>query len=45
MGLWGLEFAEAKVTFDHFTNFFENVSVGYESDRDFEQMMTICWGL
>jgi hypothetical protein len=45
MGLWGLGLAEAKVTFDHFTNFFENVSVGYETDSDFEQMMVKCWGL
>jgi len=45
MGLWGLDFADAKVTFDHFASFFNNVSVAYASDEEFVKMMTECWSL
>lgn len=45
MGLWGLDFADAKVSFDHFASFFNNVSVAYASDDEFCKMMTESWGL
>ena len=45
MGLWGLDFADAKVSFDHFASFFNNVSVAFASDEEFCKMMTECWGL
>ena len=45
MGLWGLDFQDARVSFDTFMLFWENISPAFESDDDFVQMMTKCFGL
>jgi hypothetical protein len=45
MGLWGLNYADAKVSFEHFASFFNNVSVAYGSDQEFCKMMVELWGL
>lgn len=44
MGLWGLNYADAKVSFEHFASFFNNVSVAYGSDQEFCKMMVELWG-
>jgi hypothetical protein len=45
MGLWGHNVADAKVSFEDFVAYYENVSVAYATDAEFSEMITACWGL
>jgi len=45
MGLWDLGFADASVSYEHFTSFMRNLSVAYSCDEEFERMMHACWDI
>jgi hypothetical protein len=45
MGLWGHNVADARVSFEDFVAYYENVSVAYATDAEFSEMITACWGL
>jgi hypothetical protein len=45
MGLWGHNVADARVSFEDFVAYYENVSVAYATDAEFSEMTTACWGL
>lgn len=45
MGLWGHNVADARVSFEDFVAYYENISVAYATDAEFSEMMTACWAL